>query len=467
MASVSLKLIFTSAIFLGLLSVSSLACSYADGYLPPTKYDLVKKSDVVVLAQAISKSGNSVNFKVLEVLKGDFRDPEFHGSEEHTSCVEYSYAVEVEHNVPPFLAQKLPKIYPKYVLFLQQTENGWQIWSDAADSMNEIVIDPDSSAFLKTVKHFIRISSANNYEAERKELVQLRQLARTGRSPKEYPKELIRLIDRHLTSPTPDKSYRDLVYLYAHSRNVKKREVLWALAKGNHAEAAKFFTDLLRSPIPLNYIGPISEYITQSKNEALLVKLGRNYPRLAKEVRWPLMWALIKTADQKHHGMMLAALKSADKDEAGRLSEWFVRNPLKEATEIVRALVGNAYQENWELSINLSGMGDIGTLNWAREFMNSEHKDRWMAFYAIANSPLAEADVLAKRVIAGTDTEELVWLIQGYAESHNPNKWSRLRDIVNLKSRDPEVDQWLRRTLQSMADTGDNNSEELLKTLRR
>jgi hypothetical protein len=468
MALRSIKLICASVIFLNLCSVSVLACSYADGSLPSTEYDLIKEADAILLAQPISKSGDGVDFKVIEILKGEFQGSEFHGSERHTSCEDYAYSLELEHNIPyPLLAQKLPKINPKYVLFLSRTEDGWTISSSAADRMNEAIIDVNSSAFLKTVKHFIRVSSANSYEVEKRELKKLRQLARSGQNPKEYPNTLIDLIDRHLSSPTPSKSYQDLVRLYTKFPEEKKRQVLWAFAWGKHPEAADFFTTLLKSPIPSNYIGPISKYITQTKNETLLVKLGKNYPELDKQTRWPLMWALIKTADIQHQDLMLAALRSADKEEAGRLAEWFVRHPVAEAIEIVRGLVGIDYKKYRELTFNLAGMGDIGALDWAREFMKSPDEDRWIAFYTIAHSQLEEADVPAESVIEGTDAKGLVWLIQGYRNSHNPNRLDRLRDVANLKTRDSEVDYWLRRTLESMANDGDSNAEELLKTLQR
>ena len=90
-----------------------------------------------------------------------------------------------------------------------------------------------------------------------------------------------------------------------------------------------------------------------------------------------------------------------------------------------------------------------------------------MAYYTIAHSPLDEADALAERVIQANDPKVLVWLIQGYEDSHNPHRWSRLRDVVELKTRDSSVDYWLKTTLKEMAKEGDNKSEELLKALQR
>jgi hypothetical protein len=454
-----------SAGLINFLALSVFACSYADGALFPTKYELIKDSEVIVLAQPMAKDGYVVDFEILEVLKGDFPAKQFRGSEVHNSCVEYSFSVEFKRNLGPVLSQKLPKRSPRYVLFLEKWKGEWTISIDAADLLNEMIVDVGSSAFLRNVKHFIRIGLMNDYEVEKSELKKLRRLASSGRDPKQYPNELIAWIDDHLNYPSPNKSYRDLIHLYSRLSQDEKRNVLWAFAWGKHPEAADFFTTLLKSSIPVRYIGPISKYAEQTKNETLLVRLAKNYPNLDKHARWPIMWALIKTAESEHSDLMLAALRSADKEEAGRLAEWFVRHPAEEAREIVRALVGKEYQENWELSFGLAGMGDEGTIEWAREFMKSPHKDRWMAYYAIAHSPLEEADTLARAVIEGDDAEGLEALIQGYKDSNNPNKWARLRDIVNLDHRKPEVLHWLKRTLGDLAEDGDQVAAELLKAL--
>ena len=97
--------------------------------------------------------------------------------------------------------------------------------------------------------------------------------------------------------------------------------------------------------------------------------------------------------------------------------------------------------------------------------MNKDDKDRWMAFYTIAHSPLDEADRLAKDIIKGTDSRGLTSLIQGYGESHNPHKYERLSDIIRLTKKDSEVAHWLRRTLETMSQNGDARATELKNLL--
>ena len=107
-------------------------------------------------------------------------------------------------------------------------------------------------------------------------------------------------------------------------------------------------------------------------------------------------------------------------------------------------------------------MGDSATISWAKEFMKTDDEERWIAFYTIAHSPLVEADILARGVIEGSDTDGITSLIQGYKESHNPNKYDRLLDIIRLPKKDPKVEHWLKRTLQTMSEDGDVRSSVLL-----
>ncbi len=441
------------------------ACSYADGALFPTHYDHIRATPVILLAEPHTKNGNKVDFHIREVLKGEFAAQEFSASEVNTSCTEIRFLLEWETTLPPILAAKLPRRVPGYLLFLERAKDNLRLSINATERMNSPIWDWQSSEYLTAIKHLISVSERNDYEAEKREMKEILRVAKRGRQPENYPKSLIKLIEDYLNTPTPDKTFKDLVEIFRRSNSKVKRDVLWAFAWGGHREAAEFFENMLDSPIPLSYIGPISQYITTTRHEALLVRLGRNYPKLNRSSRWPLMWALIKTADERHIDLMMQALRSANREEAGRLAEWFVRFPNAEATEIVKNLVGGEYQENWELTFSLAGMGDKNTILWAKENMNTDDKDRWVAFYTIAHSPLPEADILARGIIEGSDKAGLTALIQGYRDSHNPHRHNRLLDIIRLPGKDAEVVHWLKRTLFSMCQDGDARSSELLSLL--
>jgi len=462
------------ALCLHMLSTSSRACSVVDGYLRPSNYDLVKETEVILLAEAASfdRAETLFTFNVLEVVKGNFTDKvlvqtgtnvyrgkgdekDFRGARPGSGtggCNAYDY-----------------QIGKKFLLFVSKYEGQWIVDGLPFSRINEEVSGA-GSPWVVAVRHYARISSANDYESAKIELIKLQERARRGKEAKAYPVGLVADIDRYFTSAYPAKSYQDLMTLYDRSAQEGRRKVLWAFAQGPHLEAVPLVRNLMQSSEWEDYIGPISKLVEQTKDRSLVKLLASNYLKVKdKHERWPAMWALVRTAEEEDARAMLAALKAADEDEVKKLATWFVRHPSEEATQIIRQRVDERYGERWELTFSLAGLGDAGTLEWAKKVIASSgegsDEDRWKGYYILAHSPLAEADELARAVIQGGEPKGLTPLIQGYKDSLNPNRWERLRDAVHLESRSPEVDQWLRRTLKDMASQGDESAARLLGKL--
>lgn len=475
--SITLALIFI--LYLNLFSIISSACSLADGYLPPSNYDLVKETGAILLAEAVAFNSTPVEtlrgpsttftFKIIEVIKGGYTQDSlvhigvntylgksdgnnFGGARPGAgtgACNAYDY-----------------QVGKKFLLFVSQTKEGWSVAGPPFSRINEEVSD-NNSPWVTAVRHYARISSLGNYEAEKVELKKLLANARGGKDVKKYPPGLISDIENYFKSPYPTRSYQDLITLFNNSSKEVRRDVLWALAWGKHKEAKPFIRNLLRAGGWEEYIAPVSEYAKRTKDYSFVKALGSAYPKIKnKYLRWPIMGVLIEVADEKDSGLMHAALKSADEEEAGKLAVWFVRHPSDEAARIIRKLVDGRYQERWELAFSLAGLGDAGVLEWAKGIIKSSDTDRWMGVYIIARSPLGEADRLARDVIRENNPKDLTSLIQGYRDSINPNRWDRLRDVVNLGNRDTQVNYWLRRTLGEMADEGDIRSAEILREMR-
>lgn len=453
---------------LAIASTSLLGCTYAEGSLFPAKYEQIRDADAIVLARLDAKKESSVDFTIVELLKGDFPEPVLSAQEANNSCYSLSFDFENHRYLEPRLSEKLAERAKRpvfYVLFLSKTHGLWSLDQPTTAALSEKIVNADESASLTAIRHFVRIGLKNNYELEKAELIKLRLLARSARNSKLYPAELVGMVDDYLTSPAPSRSFADLRDLYYRLPKEKRVSALWAMAWGKHPQAERFILHLLKSSIPSTYLGPISKYIEETKNESLMARLGRNYPDIGNNDRWPVMWAMIRTADASHMNMMLTALRSSNYEGVERLSEWFVRFPNTEATEIVRRHVNGDFEASFELSSSLAGLGDKATLEWAREFMNSNSRHRWMAYMVIAHSPLEEADILAKRVIESSDPKDLSFLIQEYASSKNPNRWDRLRDITRLSNRDKRVDTSLRHTLKKMASKGDSEAGEILRSI--
>jgi hypothetical protein len=195
------------------------------------------------------------------------------------------------------------------------------------------------------------------------------------------------------------------------------------------------------------------------------------------------MSALIKAARSEHMPWMLDVLKSADEEEAGRLGMWFVTHPDEEATEIIRKLVAGRYEDRWQLTLSLAGLGDLDTVKWARKsnerpwpsdprVMWANDAKRFVGYYVVANSPSKDADDMARAFIAKNDQRACMYLVEAYgaadspSRNANPNRWDRLRDIVNLENKSKDLVATLTETLQQMAGRGDEKAKELLSLLK-
>jgi hypothetical protein len=182
-------------------------------------------------------------------------------------------------------------------------------------------------------------------------------------------------------------------------------------------------------------------------------------------------------------GLMLQILESADIEEAGRLSAWFVRHPEDDATQMIRRLVGSKFNggDRWELVLSLTALGDKAVVDYAREAVAStkgagreitsplEQSPGWKRLTALeilARSPLPEADVIARAVIAEGNLEDIARICQSLLSSVDPNRWQRLRAVPDLKAVDESLDHFLKQMLESQAKQGDPDAKLLLDRLK-
>lgn len=142
------KIIIAVGFVLIAFHANGLACSYADGALFPTHYDYIKSSPAIVLAEPVSKNGNKVDFRIRQVLKGDFVDQEFTASEIRTSCTDITFPIQRETTLPPILPARFPKNVPLYLLFLERTKDAWRLSIGATEAMNAPIWDERSSDFF-------------------------------------------------------------------------------------------------------------------------------------------------------------------------------------------------------------------------------------------------------------------------------------------------------------------------------
>jgi hypothetical protein len=461
------------------LAASAAACSLQAGYLPPTNYELVRMAPAIVLAKAVaSHSGNRtpqdppmVSFEVQEVVKGrppaqtfklegitdDYGGP----SDEHSfaevrpgagrgACNAYDY-----------------RLGTSYLLFLGMGSSANDILGSPSYTRINEEAHRDSS-WLMAVRHYARIAALNDPAAERRELSALLQQARTSPRDPRYPKPLRSDIEQHFATPSPYKTFLELLALHE-GRGMDwetKADALWAMAAAPTPEAHDLFERRIRSGEWRADPHVASEFIVNTKDSQLASLLLAKLPGSRDEnARSLILRAAITAAPASETPWMLRALSTATPDETRQLARWFARFPSAEATKLLKRRLKFDYGEDYSLAFIVAGFGDTDVLAWGARLIASRSKDAWMGTHVIAHSPLPLADVLARRTIRDGDEERVTMLVQGYKDSTNPNLWDRLADIAAMRPRPPNVDAWLKTVLKERSQEGDARAAELLRAV--
>jgi hypothetical protein len=450
------------------------ACSPGPGFMPPTNYELAATSKRIVIAKAVGANkakdlGDSgIEVEVTAVLKGTGKVGEklpvrgstigYMGASPKNdfsrarkgayagSCTAYDY-----------------KLGRHYLLFLVEDEDKWDTRGDPFTRVNEEV-DPKDDPWTIAVKKYIEIAALPKLADRRKAFEAL--IAR-GKQAKATAtdKAISDDIATHIARPTPYKSFAELDEMYRLATPDERNAIVEAIGGTGDVAARGFMKDLVAAvragttPIARDIaLEAIGTYYQKVADPPVLTQVAELYVALgskAKQARWELMWLLIRRADASHVNVMERALAGADDEEAGRLVEWFAKAPSESARKNIAKRVAGAYREKWELAIGLAGLGDKDVIAWAGKLLAAPPPKggddrRFVATYAIAMSPLPEADALVPKVIANGG-EDLVTLIQGYQKAAHANADRRLAEIAKLPKLSADAKEWLDRTIKSRA----------------
>jgi hypothetical protein len=450
------------------------ACTVGIGYTRPTNYELVKDADAIVLANAIAfekksdlergKSRGIFTFKVLERIKGDCTNQliTVEGDDDLQSWGDpddFSFAKGDTGMCNPTDY----KLKGNYALFLENWKGKWMVGGAPFTRVN-VLVEGTNAPWTKAVRYYARIAALNDYE---KEKAALHDLYSRAMSEDRYPENLASDIDAHFEKPTPAKSFADLRKLYDRATDSGTRErVLWACAVGGKKEAGDFFRQLIETGDWKKYQLPVCSYVARVKLSGVFDVLATTLRNSRNEnERQRVLMALAGCALPSEQASMVRLLESLNKEEADVLTDWFEKNPSPEAITVFTKLVDKDYPENFEFTKALAGMGDTNVFNWAKEFVKQPGDKAWMGYYVFARSPLPAADEMARQVIQRGDSEELIWLVQGYQDSLSPDRTERIKNAIALKTKSQKLIFWLRRTLGDWADNGDKQAESLLTQL--
>lgn len=445
------------------------------GYVRPTNYELVKESDAIVLANATSfekkdklprgKSFGAFKFRVLENIKGECKDEfiSLEGDDDIHSWGDPNDFAFAQGDYGPCNATDY-KLKANYVLFLRDWKGKWIIGGAPFTRVN-VLVEGTNAPWTEAVRLYAQVARLNDYEKEKAALRELR--SRALANDPQVPGPLAVDIDRHFSEPTPAKSFSDLRALYEKSADPDTRGyVLWACARGEKQEARDFFGSLLRTGEWTNFISPVCSYVADVKvrgfHDIFASALNANQNEHERRM---LLFALTGSAEDSEQLLMQKIMKSLSGEELVIVAKWFVDHPSAPAINFISKVASENYEEQVQLTLALAGMGDTNVLNWAQKFVVRPSEKDWVGYYVFAQSPLPAADVLAREVIKGKNSETLVWLVQGYQDSKRADRLERIQDVMAIKIKSRKLIYWLRRTLGDWAYDGDKKAESLLNEL--
>jgi len=447
------------------------ACSPTRTYLPPTNYELVATTPRIVIAKAVraivpttkDDDDYQIELDVTSVLKGPGKVGErvfvrgstmrYLGASKKDdfsrarkgayagSCTAWDY-----------------KLDKHYLVFLTEWNGQWHTRGEPFTRVNEEV-DPKHDPWTIAVTTYAKIAAMPKLDDREQAFDELvARGAKPGATPTD--KAIASDITWHLATPSPYKSFAELDAMYRKAVPDDRDRIVLAIGTSGDQAAKAFMKELvssLRTGTPIvdahvalmaigAYYVKVSDPPTLSQIAELYVSLGTK----AKQARWDVMWLLIKRADASHQGVMERALLGADDEEAGRLVEFFVKSPSDAARKEIKRRVGGRYGEHWEMAIGLAGLGDKDIITWAAKQIATKPGDehRWVAFYAIAMSPLPAADALVPKIVA-KGGDDLNSLIQGYEKARHAKVDHRLAELGKTPKLPAEARKWLERTISA------------------
>ncbi|MFG6432279.1 hypothetical protein [Roseateles sp. LYH14W] len=465
------------------------ACSLLPGYLAPSNYDLVKRAEIILLAKAVAYEPREHDLGVFtftpeETLKGAAPARRFRveGAPEirkpfpsHHFGSLRSWTASGGCNVYDY------RVGATYLLFLPHDPKdkvlALSIQMPPYTRINEEVSGP-AAPWVMAVRRYVEVSQLGSYERENAALRALQAQAR--RASPGSPRALVRDIDTHFASPSAYKSFADLMALYEASEQdlpvgqprrgaISRDDVLWAFANAPHREARPLMLGMIHTGAWVRHADAVADFAVHARDAEVAAALLARFALTAdKEQRAAIARVAGLAAAAPHAELVLQAMREASSEEALLFAPWVARHGSPQAIEMLASRVGTAYRDSddqYESALTLANAGDPGVIDWAGHLVGSSHKRAWVGLYAIARSPLPQADLLARRVVREGQEEDLSALLQGYKESANPNRWNRLADVAALPVRPPKVERWLRSTLVDMAEEGDLRAAELLHRL--
>ncbi len=449
----------------------------SSAFIKPSNYELVKKVEAIVIAKAVNfekvevkdERGNSsipyVDFEVLSVLKGEFKEKvlrskgnlrfrgrtkedDFSEKRRGGNCIALDF-----------------RIGYKYLLFLNNNKVKWVVaWKPFSRVSEEV--DGIESPWVRAVQTYIKIATLNDYEAERKEF---KKLIKSPRDKKGIIPGLKEDVIRHLDTPSYDKSVEDNMHIFKTTTHEwKKATALKTFIENKEERAKPLIDNLFANSEWEKYWEEVLRYLCATKNKDYFGIITARYLNDKEPFRYRYFasYVIACLAEEEDEDVMHKIIGVSKDEVSTHFSSWLISYP----TEVNKKLIKEKIKDisdgllKFQLRMILARGGDGEVIEWAKKYIEAGYYD-YKEFYIIAHSPHPKADNIAKKLITNKDIEKLILLSQGYTKSSNPNRWDRLRDIINLTLKNEKLQTQMKRTLEQMISNGDKKAEELLKLL--
>lgn len=467
-------------VFLSMLLIAAKvhAFSVGPGFFILSNYELVKQSEAIVVAKVKWKMvpSSQVKLRVTESLKGNFkkRDKiEALGITEKGGKRRYGEEFKFQgRSKRGDFSRARPGTYrgsgtaydyrigQYYLLILSGRGVG-----EPALSRTQEEIDPDDSPWMVAVKHYIEIAKLKDYDKEKSALKKLRAKAMAGADPINYPVGLVADIDKHFSTPSPMKSYSDIMTLYESAKTKREKEkVLYAIAKAGHKEALPLVRELIVDPETCNiFLG----YLVKVKDSNSVETVADNFVSIEwRNERWAR--TLVSLADERHTDLMLRCLEASKEEEATQtILSWFGSPPSAIVQPALRKAVAQEYEEQWYPALCLAELGDEDVVRWAiQKLKGAEGESLIRATITLTGSPTETANIAIERVISEGDEDTLIHVLRGLiADRHcgyNPRRWKHLETLVSLENKSDRLVSEMRTSLENRSG---NRAQSLLKIL--
>lgn len=474
-------------ILMCLASRVACACTLAYPSFPPTNFEMVRMTPTILWARAVSGDGTpidlrsnpspdeppyvepTVTFEVLEVIKGQYSAKTFtakgswkyyEGASDPNSfaiarpgagmgaCVAYDYQLGTAYLL---FVPANPKSGPDYL-------QGF-----AFSRINEEA--PEGSPWLDAVRKYVRIAALKDWRAERHALQATAANVQT-QSGDQHP--LAQDIQSHLNSPTPFKSFEELLAFYRHPKaSAQDRLVaLYAMAMKPAPEALPLFEQALSGPHWRHRLPAIATFTENTANPTLGSQLLRRLPKVRKSPQpWDVLRAICASVDSRDAGRMLQLLRRASVNELSLIASWFSRHPSPAGIAALKQRWLFDATDNEATNYALAGLGDPDVLRRGKTLIAKGGEGAWQGVYIVAASSRPEASDVLSQLIASGNVELIAALVDSFSEERHSRHWPKLFEVAAMPARAPKVAERLSYLLEHLNAHDSPRAAELRRVL--